>query len=247
MTIEGAKLAVLIDAENAQASQTSELLSEIAKYGVAVVKRAYGDWTRPTLAGWKVVVQRHGILQVQQLASLPGKNSSDFALVIDAMDLLHPGKFDGFCLMTSDSDFTRLACRIREAGLSVYGFGNANALESFRNSCTKFITVKAKAIVVSPPKVQVLPKTNKPTKAPASTQNPAQKIESLVIRAFEDCGGKDGSVALSALGTAIKKIDPAFEVKKFGHSQLGKLVMSLNCFEVKKDGEKGHKTVSRKK
>jgi uncharacterized LabA/DUF88 family protein len=119
------RLAVLIDAENAQASLVGELLAEISRYGVASVKRAYGDWTTATLRGWKAHLHRHAIQPIQQFTYTTGKNASDSALIIDAMDLLHSGNFDGFCLVSSDSDFTRLATRLRESGVAVYGFGES--------------------------------------------------------------------------------------------------------------------------
>lgn len=125
---ENRKLAVLIDADNAQASISSELLSEVAKFGIASVKRAYGDWTTPNLKGWKEHLHKHAIQPIQQFSYTSGKNATDSALIIDAMDLLHESKLDGFCLVSSDSDFTRLATRIRESGLIVYGFGEKKHL-----------------------------------------------------------------------------------------------------------------------
>ena len=133
------KLAVLIDAENAQASLSSELLAEIAKYGIVNVKRAYGDWTTTTLKGWKNVLHKHAIQPIQQFSYTQGKNASDSSLIIDAMDLLHSNHLDGFCLISSDSDFTRLATRIRESGLVVYGFGEEKTPEAFISACDKFI------------------------------------------------------------------------------------------------------------
>jgi hypothetical protein len=133
MTIhEMSNLAVLVDADNAQASVITEILGEVAKYGTATVKRAYGDWTTPNLAKWKNVLHVHAVQPIQQFSYTKGKNATDSALIIDAMDLLHGGKVDGFCLVSSDSDFTRLATRIREAGLSVYGFGEKKTPQPLR-------------------------------------------------------------------------------------------------------------------
>ena len=133
------KLAVLIDADNAQASVIQELLAEVSRYGTATVKRAYGDWTTTNLKGWKEVLHRMAIQPIQQFSYTSGKNSTDASLIIDAMDVLHTGSVDGFCLVSSDSDFTRLATRIREAGLVVYGFGERKTPEPFVAACDKFI------------------------------------------------------------------------------------------------------------
>ena len=133
------KLAVLIDADNARPAIVEGLLAEIAKYGTAHVKRIYGDWTKPDLNGWKEALLRHSIQPIQQFRYTVGKNATDSAMIIDAMDLLYSERFDGFCIVSSDSDFTRLASRIRESGLTVYGFGERKTPEPFRTACDKFI------------------------------------------------------------------------------------------------------------
>ena len=133
------KLAILIDAENAQASIVDGLIAEVANYGTASVKRIYGDWTGPGLKGWKDVLLRHSIQPIQQFLYTKGKNSTDSAMIIDAMDLMYTGKFDGFCIVSSDSDFTRLASRIRESGLLVYGFGEKKTPAAFVSACDRFI------------------------------------------------------------------------------------------------------------
>lgn len=137
-----AKLAVLIDADNAQPSLADALLAEIAKYGIATVKRAYGDWTLPNLGGWKKTLAEHAIQPIQQFRNTVGKNASDSALIIDAMDLLYAARLDGFCIVSSDSDFTRLASRIRETGLVVYGFGERKTPQAFVSACDKFVYVE---------------------------------------------------------------------------------------------------------
>ena len=136
---ETSNLAVLFDADNAQASAVGEILGEVARYGTATVKRAYGDWTTPNLNGWKDVLHVHAVQPIQQFRYTTGKNATDSALIIDAMDLLHGGKIDGVCLVSSDSDFTRLATRMREAGLAVYGFGEKKTPKPFVAACDKFI------------------------------------------------------------------------------------------------------------
>ncbi|RYI32756.1 NYN domain-containing protein, partial [Klebsiella pneumoniae] len=133
------KLAVLIDADNAQASLCNELFSEVSKYGLANVKRAYGDWTTTNLKGWKEHLHKHAIQPIQQFSYTTGKNSTDSSLIIDAMDLLHDGNLDGFCLISSDSDFTRLANRLRESGIIVYGFGEEKTPDAFISACNLFI------------------------------------------------------------------------------------------------------------
>jgi len=133
------KLAVLIDADNAQASVVAELLAEVAKFGVASIKRAYGDWTTPNLKQWKEHLNSHAIQPIQQFSYTQGKNATDASLIIDAMDILHENSLDGFCLISSDSDFTRLATRIRESGLIVYGFGEKKTPDAFIAACDKFV------------------------------------------------------------------------------------------------------------
>src|SRR5660397_134068 len=150
-------LAVLIDADNAQASVIAELLSEIANYGTATVKRAYGDWTTQNLAGWKDVLHTYAIQPIQQFRYTTGKNSTDSALIIDAMDLLHGGTVDGFCLVSSDSDFTRLAARIREQGLMAYGFGQRKTPKPFVAACTQFVYVENLAGADAAPKPTATP------------------------------------------------------------------------------------------
>ena len=153
-TTESDKLAVLIDADNAQASVVSELLEEIARYGTASVKRAYGDWTTGHLKSWKNVLHKAAIQPVQQFAYTQGKNATDSALIIEAMDLLHAGNLDGFCIVSSDSDFTRLATRLREAGLRVYGFGEQKTPDPFVKACDKFVYLE----ILKPQKRPSLPR-----------------------------------------------------------------------------------------
>ena len=136
------RLAVLIDADNAPASSAQALFEEIASYGIASVKRIYGDWSSPLLAGWRAVLLRHALVPVQQFAYTKGKNATDIQLTIDAMDMLHEGRLHGFCLVSSDSDFTPLVQRIRSGGLLVYGFGRQQTPEAFRQACDRFITLE---------------------------------------------------------------------------------------------------------
>lgn len=205
------RLAVLIDADNAQASLATELLEEIARYGTATVKRAYGDWTTDYLKGWKSELHRHAIQPIQQFGYTSGKNSTDSALIIDAMDLLHAGNLDGFCLVSSDSDFTRLATRIREWGLTVYGFGEEKKTPAaFVAACNKFVFVE---ILKAP--------TNNGERKPSIK---AKQLEPLLRTAVESTAKEDGWAPLSAVGSAIQKNDPAFDARNYGFKKLSELV-----------------------
>ena len=170
------KLAVLIDADNAQPSLAEALLAEIAKYGIATVKRAYGDWTLPNLGGWKKTLAEHAIQPIQQFRNTVGKNASDSALIIDAMDLLYAGRLGGFCIVSSDSDFTRLASRIRETGLLVYGFGERKTPQSFVSACDKFVYVdvlrgsRPAAVAATGAKAAAKPTTSGPKRGKASVK-----------------------------------------------------------------------------
>jgi len=211
-------LAVLIDADNAQASVISELLAEVARYGTATVKRAYGDWTTPNLAGWKDVLHVHAIQPIQQFRYTTGKNATDSALIIDAMDILHGGKADGFCLVSSDSDFTRLATRIREAGLSVYGFGEKKTPKPFVAACDKFIYT------------EILRKPAPGATIEAPVQGP---LKSLLLPAVAVAAQDDGWAFLGVVGGLLLKSDPSFDPRNFGFKKLGELVKAQPYLEVK--------------
>ncbi|WP_444915785.1 NYN domain-containing protein [Microbulbifer sp. TRSA007] len=213
---ENNKLAVLIDADNAQAAICQKLLAEISKFGIASVKRAYGDWTTPNLKGWKQHLHKHAIQPVQQFSYTQGKNSTDSSLIIDAMDLLHEGRLDGFCLVSSDSDFTRLANRIRESGLYVYGFGEKKTPEPFVAACDKFVHT------------EVLRKTDS-HKIKDESKNP--KLKEIVIDAVNAVARDDGWSSLSAVGSYITKNTPSFDSRNYGYDKLGKLVRTLSYLE----------------
>lgn len=221
-------LAVLIDADNAPAAIVEGLFEEIAKYGVASVKRIYGDWTLPNLGGWKKVLLDHSIQPIQQFAYTKGKNATDSSLIIDAMDLLYTRRFDGFCLVSSDSDFTRLAARIREEGLTVYGFGEEKTPKPFVAACDKFIyteILRAEAVVDS---------TDKPESLVASNEQLAPKLEPLpkkskapvdfIAKIIDDVDDEDGWVQLGLLGSNISKLKPAFDARLYGFKKLSDLI-----------------------
>lgn len=230
-----AKLAVLIDADNAQASIIKELLTEISTFGTASVKRAYGDWTTTNLRGWKDVLHLMAIQPVQQFAYTNGKNATDSSLIIDAMDLLHSGKLDGFCLVSSDSDFTRLATRIRESGLAVYGFGEKKTPPAFVAACDKFVYTE----ILRPPAPS--PSAGKPQKSaePAPPITLDDDTRKMVRKAIIDAARDDGFSPLSEVGNLILKNSPAFDSRSYGCGKLGELMRRLSFVTVKEvQGEK---------
>lgn len=218
------RLAVLIDADNASAKIADGLFEEIAKIGEASVRRIYGDFSSTRSKGWADVLQQHAIIPQQQFAYTTGKNASDITLVIDAMDLLHSGRFDGFCLVSSDSDFTRLAARIREEGIDVYGFGEQKTPESFRQACRRFVYTENLAPVAAANQSDAAPKT-KALQAPAD----AAAIIKKVIAQIE---GDDGWVPLGAVGTQLPNLAPDFDPRTFGFRKLSDLVRETGAFEL---------------
>jgi uncharacterized LabA/DUF88 family protein len=218
------KLAVLIDADNAQPGIVDSLLSEIANYGIASVKRIYGDWTGPGLKGWKEVLLQYSIQPVQQFAYTKGKNATDSAMIIDAMDLLYTGNFNGFCIVSSDSDFTKLASRIREAGLIVYGFGEQKTPSPFVSACDKFIyteVLRAKADETK----QIAKKTSNDLKQDT-------KLVSLLRNAVEASSDESDWAHLASVGSNIAKQSPDFDPRNYGYGKLGELVSATKLFEM---------------
>jgi len=207
------KLAVLIDADNAQASLIAELLAEVAKFGVASIKRAYGDWTTTNLKQWKEHLNKHAIQPIQQFSYTQGKNATDASLIIDAMDILHENSLDGFCLISSDSDFTRLATRIRESGLIVYGFGEEKTPEAFIAACDKFVFTE-------------ILREQKDIENKDESNN--TKLKPIVISAINAVSKDDGWARLSTVGGYINKNNPSFDSRNYGYDKLGKLIRNLN-------------------
>lgn len=216
------KLAVLIDADNAQASIINELMAEVSRYGTATVKRAYGDWTTPNLRGWKEVLHKLAIQPMQQFSYTAGKNATDSSLIIDAMDLLHAGTVSGFCLVSSDSDFTRLATRIREAGLVVYGFGEQKTPQPFVAACDKFIYTEI-----------LRTQGSGTTPAPIVNQEPGQTLESMLRTAVTATARENGWAALSTVGSMVMKNHSSFDPRNYGCQKLGELVRKQIYLEVK--------------
>ncbi len=228
------KLAVLIDADNVPYANVKEMFEEIAKYGIPTFKRIYADWTKPTVAGWKNVLLENAITPIQQYSYSSGKNSSDSALIIDAMDILYTGKVDGFCIVSSDSDFTRLATRLREAGMKVIGIGEKKTLNPFITACDKFIYIEIlKKESVSTPEEG----TRRASKKVAKTKNePLSKIDPAIIKQFSDSIGdladENGWAFLGDLGNLMLKKRPDFDSRNYGFPKLLPLLRTINKFEI---------------
>jgi uncharacterized LabA/DUF88 family protein len=220
------QLAVLIDADNAQPAVVEGLLAEIAKYGTATVKRIYGDWTGPQLKGWKEALLKYAIQPIQQFRYTTGKNATDSALIIDAMDLLYGTKLGGFCIVSSDSDFTRLAARVREAGLVVYGFGEKKTPMPFVSACDKFIYTE----------ILVGKEDEDETIAPRSSAQLKQdtRLATLLRNAVEASSDDAGWANLGPVGSNIAKQAPEFDPRNYGYRKLGELVAASGLFEIEK-------------
>ncbi len=252
-----ARLAVLIDADNTQPAIAEALLAEIAKYGVASVKRVYGDWTMPNLNGWKKVLLDNALQPIQQFAYTSGKNATDGGMIIDAMDLLYTGNFHGFCLVSSDSDFTGLAKRIRQNGLIVYGFGERKTPSSLRAACDKFtyldvlrgaaakpvanaepapvaakkVAAKKQAKVAAP---VVAPITPPPVAEPERKPDPKNDPELLRLlqEALDDAADEAGWAPMGAVGHLIAKRKPEFDSRNYGYKKLSELAVATGQFEL---------------
>ncbi|MEQ1783963.1 MAG: NYN domain-containing protein [Hyphomonadaceae bacterium] len=218
------RLAVLIDAENASAKIADRLFEEIAKIGDASVRRIYGDFSSPRLKGWTDVLAQHAIIPQQQFAYTAGKNASDITMVIDAMDLLHSERFDGFCLVSSDSDFTRLAARIREQGVDVFGFGEQKTPESFRKACRRFIYTE------NPPVARAVASSAKNAQPKASP--PLSVAIDIISKAIGRMPSEDGWVALSEVGAQLANLPSEFDPRNFGCRTLNELVRKTNVYEI---------------
>jgi uncharacterized LabA/DUF88 family protein len=221
------RLAVLIDADNASPRIASGLFEEIAKIGEASVRRIYGDFSGTRLKSWADILPTHAMMPQQNFANTIGKNASDIALVIDAMDLLHSNRFDGFCLVSSDSDFTRLAARIREQGIDVYGFGEQKTPESFRRACNKFVYTE-----------NLLPteaaNSEKTAAAPAASIKPATASVPLIRKAIEQLNSEEDWVRLSNVGHQLTNLASDFDPRTYGQTKLSALVEKTGAFESRK-------------
>jgi hypothetical protein len=217
------RLAVLIDADNASAKIADGLFEEIAKLGEASVRRIYGDFSNARAKGWADILSKHAIIPQQQFAYTTGKNASDITLVIDAMDLLHGGRFDGFCLVSSDSDFTRLAARIREHGIDVYGFGEQKTPESFRQACRRFFyTENLSGGTVN----------NQDAAAKSQLRQPPDAATPMIKKVIAQIESEDGWVGLGEVGTGLTNLAPDFDSRTYGSRKLSDLVRKTNAFEI---------------
>jgi hypothetical protein len=219
------RLAVLIDSDNTTASVTTELLEEIAKYGTPTIKRAYGDWTTPQMGAWKEELLRHAIQPVQQFAYTRGKNATDSALIIDAMDLLYAGNLEGFVIVSSDSDFTRLATRLRESGMTVFGLGRRSTPEPFVVACDRFIYLDLLRQDAQGPPHPEADDEHVPTAPP--------NLRRLLSTAIGSTSKDDGWSSLSEVGSYLTKSHAAFDPRDYGHAKLGELVRTEPYVEVK--------------
>jgi uncharacterized LabA/DUF88 family protein len=229
------KIAMLIDGDNAQSSLLPQMLTETGKYGMVTVRRIYGDWTTPNMNSWKEVLNFHAIQPIQQFRYTIGKNATDSAMIIDAMDILHSRVVEGFCLISSDSDYTRLATRIRETGIFVMGIGEKKTPKPFVNACDVFVYTEN---LVAHPKNQQKQRHQKtdgkkkekekeePVNTPPAPESEAELLQ-MMQKAFEMAVQEDGWARLDLMGNALYQIDPAFDPRTYGHRQLSRLVGSL--------------------
>ncbi|SDW12841.1 NYN domain-containing protein [Aequorivita viscosa] len=226
------KLAVLIDADNVPYAYVKEMLDEIAKYGNPTIKRIYADWTKPTVSGWKNILLENAITPIQQYSYTSGKNSSDSALIIDAMDLLYSGKVDGFCIVSSDSDFTRLATRLREASMFVIGIGERKTPRPFITACDKFIYIE---ILKKEKETDAYEKlsSQKKTKSKTSSDTKIDKeLINLIKDSIEEISDDSGWAFLGTLGSFIIKKRTDFDPRNYGFQKLYPLIKSINKFEI---------------
>ena len=239
------RLAVLIDADNAPRSALRDIMAEAAVYGTPTVKRIYGDWTTPNMASWKPLLLEHAITPIQQYSYTTGKNATDSAMIIDAMDLLYSGRCDGFVLVSSDSDFTRLATRLREAGMKVYGMGEKKTPKPFIVACDKFVYIEviraaarqaeeeAAREALPPPKPAKKESKKAAQQAVSNVPNP---VEELIAESVEDLCDEEGYAHMGKLGNLLLKKQPDFDPRNYGFSKLSKLIKSLGRFDCKTEG-----------
>lgn len=221
-------VAVLIDADNVSPARIGAVMTEITQYGTASVKRVYGDWTKPQLSSWKAAASEHVVQPIQQFANTAGKNATDSALIIDAMDLLYTGRFRAFCIVSSDSDFTRLASRIREDGVTVYGFGERKTPEAFRNACDRFTYLD---VLTEPSMNSVDLPATKPRISSAKLRTDGPLVSALRA-AIGGASGDDGWADLAAVGSLVRKQRPDFDPRNWGYAKLSDLVRDIGLFDL---------------
>lgn len=224
------RFAVLIDADNVPYSNVKGMMEEIAKYGTPTFKRIYGDWTKPTVSGWKSVLLENAITPIQQYSYTSGKNATDSAMIIDAMDILYTGKVDGFCIISSDSDFTRLALRLREAGVRVIGMGQKKTPSPFIAACDKFIYIE----ILAEARENTLKEADKKedVTAPESIKSIDEKTIQLIASSISDLADESGWAFLGEVGNLILKKEPDFDSRNYGFKKLGQLIKNITHFEI---------------
>jgi len=227
------RLAVLIDADNIPYSNVKEMMEEIAKYGTPTFKRIYADWTKPHVAGWKNVLLENAITPIQQYSYTSGKNATDSAMIIDAMDILYTGRVDGFCIVSSDSDFTRIATRLREAGMKVFGIGEKKTPLPFISACDKFIYLE---ILKTHQETVKSPVPSKDAKTEPQENEVIRSIDKGLIRliadSINDIADEDGWAFLGNLGTLLLKKKPDFDSRNYGYAKLLPLIKSISKFQI---------------
>ena len=242
------RLAVLIDADNASRTAMKDVMAEVAVYGTPTIKRIYGDWTSPNMSTWKSILLECALTPIQQYGYTTGKNSTDSAMIIDAMDILYSGNCDGFVLVSSDSDFTRLAIRLREAGMKVYGMGEKKTPKPFIVACDKFVYIeviraaaKQAAQAAEAAKKQEAaanrPAGKKESKKAASNSPAPDEIVELIAESVEDLSQEDGLAHMGKLGNLLLKKQPDFDPRNYGFSKLSKLIRALDRFQIVPQGE----------
>ena len=229
------KLAVLIDGDNIPSAYVKEMMEEIAKYGNPTIKRIYGDWTNPHLAKWKSVLLENAVTPIQQYGYTQGKNATDSAMIIDAMDILYSGKVNGFCLVSSDSDFTRLATRLREAGMNVIGIGEKKTPDPFIVACDRFIYIEI-----------LKNQTKEASKEKETKKNDVDKITPKVVKllssTISDVADDDGWAFLGDVGSLLQKKQPNFDSRNYGFQKLTPMINSIDKFEIEsRENQKGGK------
>lgn len=239
------RLAVLIDADNASRTAMKDVMAEVAVYGTPTIKRIYGDWTSPNMNSWKSILLETAITPIQQYSYTTGKNSTDSAMIIDAMDILYSGTCDGFVLVSSDSDFTRLATRLREAGMKVYGMGEKKTPKPFIVACDKFVYIeviraaaKQAAEAAKKKEAQAKKTAKKENKKCQTSSSPApEEIVELIAESVEDLCEEDGLAHMGKLGNLLLKKQPDFDPRNYGFSKLSKLIRALDRFQIVPQGE----------
>jgi uncharacterized LabA/DUF88 family protein len=237
------RLAVLIDADNVPYANVKAMLAEIARYGTPTIKRIYGDWTQPTLSGWKKVLLENAVTPIQQYSYTTGKNSTDSAMIIDAMDILYTNRVDGFCLVSSDCDFTRLATRLREAGKLVIGIGEQKTPTPFISACDRFIYLEILSDDKKKKQRSMKARGSQPALEEPGIGMPAaavrqkgnrlpQEVSEMIIVSVNDLADENGWAFLGDVGNLLLKKQPSFDSRNYGYQKLSQLIQAMNRFEI---------------